>query len=44
MLMDDKFKSISGNLELELVQLYRAQGDENEIESDNTKNKFTHHA
>ena len=33
MLMDDKFKSISGNLELELVQLYRAQGDENEIES-----------
>ena len=33
MLTDDKFKSISGNLELELVQLYRAQGDETEIES-----------
>ena len=33
MLTDDKFKRIAGNLELELVQLYRAQGEESEIES-----------
>ena len=32
MLTDDKFKRISGNLELELVQLYRAQGEISEIE------------
>ena len=32
MLVDDKFKRISGNLELELVQLYRAQGESEEIE------------
>ena len=33
MLTDDKFKRIAGYLELELVQLYRAQGEESEIES-----------
>ncbi len=33
MLTDDKFKRISGNLELELVQLYRAQGEISEIET-----------
>jgi len=33
MLTDDKFKGISGNLELELVQLYKAQGDDSEIET-----------
>jgi tetratricopeptide (TPR) repeat protein len=33
MLTDDKFKRIAGNLELELVQLYRAQGEISEIET-----------
>jgi len=33
MLTDDKFKRIAGNLELELVQLYRAQGEMSEIET-----------
>ena len=33
MLTDDKFKNIAGNLELELVQLYRAQGETSEIET-----------
>ena len=33
MLADDKFNRISGNLELELVQLYRAQGEFSEIET-----------
>ena len=33
MLIDDKFKRISGNLELELVQLYKAQGESEEIET-----------
>jgi len=33
LLLDDKFKRIAGDLELELVQLYRAQGDLSEIES-----------
>ena len=33
MLTDDKFNRISGNLELELVQLYKAQGDNSEIET-----------
>ena len=33
MLTDDKFKNIAGNLELELVQLYRAQGETEEIET-----------
>ena len=33
MLADDKFKRISGNLELELVQLYRVQGTSEEIET-----------
>ncbi len=33
MLTDDKFKRIAGNLELELVQLYRAQGETSEIET-----------
>ena len=33
MLADDKFKGIAGDLELELVQLYRAQGELSEIES-----------
>ena len=33
MLIDDKFKRIAGNLELELVQLYRAQGEISEIET-----------
>lgn len=33
MLIDDKFKRISGNLELELVQLYKSQGEYDEIES-----------
>ncbi len=32
LLADDKFKRISGNLELELVNLYRAEGDKDEIE------------
>ncbi len=32
LLSDDKFKRISGNLELELVNLYRAEGEEDEIE------------
>tara|TARA_B100001996_G_scaffold381025_1_gene369633 strand:- start:1094 stop:2839 length:1746 start_codon:yes stop_codon:yes gene_type:complete len=30
-LTDDKFKRIAGNLELELVQLYKAQGEDSEI-------------
>ena len=33
MLLDDKFNRISGELELELVQLYKAQGDFEDIES-----------
>ena len=33
MLSDDKFNRISGELELELVQLYKAQGDFEDIES-----------
>ena len=33
MLADDNFNRISGNLELELVQLYRAQGEFSEIET-----------
>ncbi len=33
MLLDDKFNRISGELELELVQLYKAQGDFKDIES-----------
>jgi len=33
MLTDGKFKQIAGNLELELVQLYKAQGDDSEIET-----------
>tara|TARA_S200000501_G_C20831224_1_gene747357 strand:+ start:233 stop:1978 length:1746 start_codon:yes stop_codon:yes gene_type:complete len=33
MLLDDKFNRISGELELELVQLYKAQGDIEDIES-----------
>ena len=33
MLTDDKFKRIAGNLELELVQLYRAQGEISEIKT-----------
>ena len=33
MLVDDKFKRISGDLELELVNLYKAQGDKTEIET-----------
>ena len=33
MLTDDKFKRIAGNLELELVQLYRAQDEISEIET-----------
>ena len=33
LLLDEKFKGIAGDLELELVQLYRAQGDSEEIES-----------
>ena len=32
LLADDKFKRISGNLELELVNLYRAEGENDEIE------------
>ena len=32
LLSDDKFKRISGNLELELVNLYRAEGENDEIE------------
>ena len=32
LLADDKFKRISGNLELELVNLYRAEGEDDEIE------------
>ena len=32
MLLDDKFNRISGELELELVQLYKAQGDFEDIE------------
>ena len=32
LLADDKFKRISGNLELELVNLYRAQGEYEEIQ------------
>ena len=31
LLADDKFKRISGNLELELVNLYRAEGEKDEI-------------
>ena len=33
LLLDEKFKGIAGDLELELVQLYRAQGNSEEIES-----------
>lgn len=33
MLLDDKFSRIAGELELELVQLYKAQGDYSDIES-----------
>ena len=33
MLADDKFSRIAGELELELVQLYKSQGDTSEIES-----------
>ena len=33
MLLDDKFSRIAGELELELVQLYKAQGDRSDIES-----------
>jgi len=33
LLSDDKFKRISGNLELELVNLYRAEGEDDEIEN-----------
>ena len=33
MLTDDKFKSISGNLELELVELYKSQGETSEVEA-----------
>ena len=33
LLLDDKFKNISGNLELELVQLYKSQGEVSEVES-----------
>ena len=33
MLSDEKFNRISGELELELVQLYKAQGDFEDIES-----------
>ena len=33
LLSDDKFKRISGNLELELVNLYRAEGEYDDIEN-----------
>ena len=33
LLADDKFKRIAGNLELELVNLYRAEGETDEIET-----------
>lgn len=33
MLLDDKFSRIAGDLELELVQLYKAQGDRSDIET-----------
>ncbi len=33
MLVDSKFERIAGNLELELVQLYKAQGETSEIEN-----------
>ena len=33
MLIDDKFNRIAGSLELELVQLYKAQGEMSEIET-----------
>ena len=33
MLLDDKFSRISGNLELELVQVYKAQNEISEIEN-----------
>ena len=33
MLTDDKFNRIAGNLELELVQLYKVQGETSEIET-----------